>query len=141
MKSTETHKKIRAFYKASVGQQILARNEERAIEILKAILIVAYCQTDGKAQGTNQFTECEKQKCFLISVLNPEELISEEESQEDSENSPFSRPEVKNLFDYEENDEAFSSEPHNTWLQIANNIDDQAQELAKEEYDEHEKVG
>ena len=45
---------------------------------------------------------------------------------------------MKNLFDYEENDEAFSSEPHNTWLQIANNIDDQAQELAKEEYGEHE---
>ena len=45
---------------------------------------------------------------------------------------------MKNLFDYEENDEAFSSEPHNTWLQIANNIDDQAQQLAKEEYGEHE---
>ena len=43
---------------------------------------------------------------------------------------------MKNLFDYEENE--FSSEPHNTWLQIANNIDDQPQELGKEEYGEHE---
>ena len=42
LRSTETRKKVRVFYKAFVGQLILARNEERAKEILKAILVVAY---------------------------------------------------------------------------------------------------
>ena len=41
----------------------------KAKEILKAILPVAYCQTDENVQGRNQFTKCEKQKRILPRLL------------------------------------------------------------------------
>ena len=114
LKGTEARKRIRVFYKADMRQLILARDEDCAKKILKATLIVAHSEKDGNVEGTHELSDCEKQKRFLINLWKPEELRLAEESEEETEESPFSPPEGENVFDYEDNDEDSLREPKNT---------------------------
>lgn len=67
-------RKVRVFYKAVLGLLIKCRQIETATKILKSILVVSQCDTDGHLVGTTQDTKCEVQKNFLKSVLDPNSI-------------------------------------------------------------------
>uniref|UniRef100_A0A6P7GZZ6 Uncharacterized protein LOC114348585 n=1 Tax=Diabrotica virgifera virgifera TaxID=50390 RepID=A0A6P7GZZ6_DIAVI len=109
-------KKVKVFYKAAIGQLILCQTIERATTILKAILIVASCETDGLLINTNEYSSCETQKQFLKNIVQPhglEEALFDEEVTEKWESM---RPTNESIFDdTNEESENLTDKPINCW--------------------------
>lgn len=134
LKTATKSKKIRVFYKASMGQLILCRNIEKAAKVLKGILIVAYCDTDGHLLDSDQETECDKQRKFLKNLLNPQEL--EESDDGENEDIPEYRPPDKNIFDYL--GQANNEKSLNFWQTWARDIDREARKISEFEVGDHD---
>ena len=93
-------RKVRIFYKASVGQLIQCRSMEIATQVLKAILVVARCDTDGHLLNAKQDTECDKYRKFLKALLDPR-VLEEPDTISDAnvETSPPNHPQDESIFD------------------------------------------
>lgn len=78
---------VRTFYLASVGQLVLCRKVEDARKIIKALLTVSQCDTEGYCNGTKTPTECENQKRFLELLITGKQnlYLKVNESKENGE--------------------------------------------------------
>ena len=91
-------KKVRVFYKASMGQLIQSQDMEMATKVLKAILIVSHCKTDGRLLGANEDTQCETHRQFLKGLIDPSELEAPIADAKTEEWQPI-RPSDESIFE------------------------------------------
>ena len=133
LKTLKKPKKICIFYKAAIGLLILVRSEENANEVLKAILTVALCETDGNLVGSEIPTQSEIQKNKLKSMMDPNEVdpYKVEIDETSTEPSP-NRPESDSIF---ENGDNAST---NYWSCWVNTIKEQVLEIAKSQEGNHD---
>lgn len=83
--------RIGIFYKAAIGQLIITTTREVAKKIIRALLIVSLCETDGNLpDGTHTKTE---ESCMYLKALVTDENIN-----------PFSNEYAKKPIEPEEND-------------------------------------
>ena len=129
-------KKVRIFYKACIGQLTLCRSTESAKKILKAILVVAHCETDGRLLQADEDTECDKERNFLKNLLDPKELEEPDiKSDTNPETWPPNRPQDESIFyDPKEDDR----QPSNFWSTWAEDINEEAKGIAESEIGEHD---
>lgn len=66
---TKCSKPVRTFYLAAIGQLILCRELEDAAKIMKALLVVMQCETEGPVKATKQRSECEDQLSVLEKMI------------------------------------------------------------------------
>ena len=121
------------FYKAAIGLLILVRSEENANEVLKAILTVVLCETDGNIVGCEIPTQSEIQKNRLKSMMDPNEVDPYKvEIDETSTEPSLNRPESDSIFENEDNAGT------NYWSCWGNKIKEQVLEIAKSEEGNHD---
>lgn len=130
---TDKPKKVRIFYKAAMGQLILSRKEQDTRRILKAILILVHSETDRKILGSNGDTECERQKRFLINLINPQTL-EKDEVEEEMRTIPKPENDIS-LFDETLN---FKENDSNVWSILASELNEEAIEISHNEIGERD---
>lgn len=122
-------KRVRIFYKAAIGELILCRNLTSAEKVLKAILIISQCESDGFLIKTRRYTQCEIQRNFLKDKIDPSKL-DDTDADEITEN--IQRPESETILDSEYN-ENYS----NFWSGWFNHLNEEAM-LVTEEVGDHD---
>lgn len=75
-KETNT-KKVRIFYKVSLGQVVLCQDMQKAKKILKAISILAFSETDGSLIKCSEDMQRDKQRQFLENLIDPSDQVVE----------------------------------------------------------------
>lgn len=66
-------RQVATFYKAVMGQLIICKNREIAKKIIRSLLLVSQCETDGNLRNGNE-TETEKAKNYLLTLITDDNV-------------------------------------------------------------------
>lgn len=66
-------RQVATFYKAVMGQLIICQNLETAKKIIRSLLLVSQCETDGNLRNGNE-TEAEKAKNYLMTLITDDNV-------------------------------------------------------------------
>ena len=113
-----------------MGQLFESQDMEMATKVLKAILVVSYCETDGHLLGANEDTSCETHRQFLKGLIDPSELEAPIADAKTEEWQP-TRPSYKSILEGTDRVE-------HMWTQWFKRIENQAKEVSELQIGKHD---